>query len=42
MNRDPAVIGRAKVGAETFAEVINSFVDHISWKTMVGSVALST
>lgn len=35
MNRDPTVVGRAKVGAETFAGVVNSFVDPISWKTMV-------
>lgn len=34
MNRDPTVVGRARVGAETFAGVINSFVDPISWKTM--------
>ncbi|RKP17256.1 hypothetical protein ROZALSC1DRAFT_30916, partial [Rozella allomycis CSF55] len=35
MNRDPAVIGRAKVSAETFAEIINSFVEPISYKTML-------
>lgn len=34
MNRDPAVVGRAKVSAETFAEIINSFVEPISYKTM--------
>jgi hypothetical protein len=34
MSRDPKVVGRARVGAETFAGVINSFVDPISWKTM--------
>ncbi|TXT04369.1 hypothetical protein VHUM_04136 [Vanrija humicola] len=38
MNRDPAVVGRARVGAETFAGVINSFVDAISWKTMLFTV----
>lgn len=37
MNRDPTVVGRAQVGAETFAGVVNSFVDPISWKTMVRS-----
>jgi hypothetical protein len=37
MNRDPTVVGRAKVGAETFAGVVNSFVDPISWKTMVST-----
>ena len=35
MNRDPAVVGRAKVGAELIAEVINGFVEPISWKTLV-------
>lgn len=35
MNRDPSKVGRAKVGAETIAEVINSFVEPISWKTLV-------
>ncbi len=36
MNRDPTVVGRAKVGAELIAEVINGFVEPISWKTLVG------
>jgi hypothetical protein len=35
MNRDPTVVGRAKVGAELVAEVVNSFVEPISWKTLV-------
>jgi hypothetical protein len=35
MARDPSVVGRAKVGAEMLAEVINSFVEPISWKTLV-------
>ncbi|KAG4304836.1 hypothetical protein PORY_001889 [Pneumocystis oryctolagi] len=35
MNRDPTVVGRAKVSAETFAEIINSFIDPISYKTMI-------
>ncbi|RXK36372.1 hypothetical protein M231_06338 [Tremella mesenterica] len=34
MNRDPTILGRTNVIAETFAGVINSFVDAISWKTM--------
>ncbi|KAJ1926847.1 hypothetical protein IWQ60_003433 [Tieghemiomyces parasiticus] len=34
MNRDPKVVGRAKVSAETFAEIINSFIEPISYKTM--------
>jgi hypothetical protein len=40
MNRDPTVIGRIDVVAETFAGVINSFVDPISWKTMVSPLRL--
>lgn len=35
MNRDPSVIGRAKVSAELLAEVVNGFVEPISWKTLV-------
>jgi len=34
MNRDPSVVGRAKVGAELIAEVVNGFVEPISWKTL--------
>ncbi|CAD6565415.1 MAG: hypothetical protein TREMPRED_001171 [Tremellales sp. Tagirdzhanova-0007] len=34
MQRDPTMVGRTNVMAETFAGVINSFVDPISWKTM--------
>lgn len=32
--RDPAVVGTARVTAETFAEILNGFVDSVSWKTM--------
>eukprot|EP00163_Fabomonas_tropica_P009508 TRINITY_DN1931_c0_g3_i1.p1 TRINITY_DN1931_c0_g3~~TRINITY_DN1931_c0_g3_i1.p1 ORF type:complete len:111 (-),score=12.97 TRINITY_DN1931_c0_g3_i1:171-503(-) len=35
MNRDPTVIARTKISAETLAEIINSFVEPISYKTMV-------
>lgn len=35
MAKDPTMVGRVNVMAETFAGVINSFVDPISWKTMV-------
>lgn len=35
MNRDPTRIGRARIGAELIAEVINSFIEPISWKTLV-------
>jgi hypothetical protein len=37
MNRDPTVIGHAKVGAEMFAGVISGFVDELSWKTIVST-----
>ena len=37
MNRDPTVVGRARVSAETFAEIVNSFIEPISYKTMVSS-----
>ncbi|EJD04486.1 uncharacterized protein FOMMEDRAFT_19705 [Fomitiporia mediterranea MF3/22] len=35
MNRDPKVVGRARVGAEMLAEVVNGFVEPISWKTLL-------
>ncbi|PKI84231.1 hypothetical protein MVES_001435 [Malassezia vespertilionis] len=34
-SRDHTVVGRARVTAETFAEILNGFVDAVSWKTMV-------
>ena len=37
MNRDPSKVGRAKVSLEVIGEVINSFVDQISWKTLVSA-----
>ena len=40
MNRDPAVVGRAKVSAITFAEILNSFVEPISIKTMMFFVVM--
>lgn len=41
MNRDPNVVGRARVGAETFGEVVTGFVDALSWKTSVRWVSLT-
>lgn len=35
MSRDPTIVGRARVGAELIAEVVNGFVEPISWKTLV-------
>ncbi|ORX90774.1 hypothetical protein K493DRAFT_56516 [Basidiobolus meristosporus CBS 931.73] len=40
IKRDPTVIGRAKVSAETFAEILNNFVEPISYKTMIFSTIL--
>jgi hypothetical protein len=35
MNRDPTKVGRAIIGAGLIAEVVNGFVEPISWKTLV-------
>eukprot|EP00164_Ancoracysta_twista_P010581 GFYU01016026.1.p1 GENE.GFYU01016026.1~~GFYU01016026.1.p1 ORF type:complete len:348 (-),score=52.78 GFYU01016026.1:133-1176(-) len=35
MTRDPLVVGRTKLSAETLAEIINSFVEPLSYKTML-------
>ena len=35
MQQDPSKVGRARVSAHTFAEILNSFVEPISVKTMV-------
>lgn len=40
MDRDPAMVGRARVSAQTFAEIISSFADRISYKTMLLSSIL--
>lgn len=42
MNRDPTKVGRARVGAELIAEVVNGFVEPISWKTLVKKNTLSS
>lgn len=38
MNRDPSKIGRARIGAQLLAEIVNAFVENISWKTFVSVV----
>lgn len=38
MNRDPTTVGRARIGAELIAEVVNGFVEPISWKTLVSAI----
>jgi len=35
MTQDPLMVGRAQVGARTFAEIFNSFIEPISFKAMV-------
>ena len=35
MSRDPANVRRSHLSASLFAEILNSFVDHLSWKAMV-------
>ncbi|CAG8948831.1 hypothetical protein HYFRA_00001954 [Hymenoscyphus fraxineus] len=35
MRRDAQAVGRARVSAHTFAEIVNSFVEPISYKTMI-------
>ncbi|CAE6406832.1 unnamed protein product [Rhizoctonia solani] len=39
MQRDASVVGRARVAAETLAEVVNGFVEPISWKTLGFSIS---
>ena len=48
MERDPGTVGRARVSAETFAEIVNALIEPISYKTMAfcalllfGSLAIS-
>ncbi|KAK2759958.1 hypothetical protein FQN54_002694 [Arachnomyces sp. PD_36] len=35
MNQDPQVVGRAKLSAHAIAEIVNSFVEPISYKTLI-------
>ena len=41
MNRDPSKIGRARIGAQLLAEIVNAFVENISWKTFVSILMMS-
>jgi hypothetical protein len=34
MNRDPAVVARTKISAQTLGEIVNGFVEPLSYKTM--------
>ncbi|KAI0740243.1 Di-sulfide bridge nucleocytoplasmic transport domain-containing protein [Earliella scabrosa] len=38
MNRDPTKVGRARITFEVCGEVINTFVEQISWKTLAFTV----
>lgn len=38
MDRDPSDVGRASVSAETIADILNSFIERLSYKSMVCSV----
>ncbi|KAG0645120.1 Nucleus export brr6 [Hyphodiscus hymeniophilus] len=42
MERDAYAVGRAKISASTFAHIFNSFVEPISYKTMIFSVVIIT
>ncbi|EEP76137.1 predicted protein [Uncinocarpus reesii 1704] len=42
MNQDPAKVGKAKVSAQTLAEIFNSFIEPISFKTMIFFIASIT
>ncbi|GEQ72734.1 hypothetical protein JCM33374_g6422 [Metschnikowia sp. JCM 33374] len=35
MNRDPQQIGKSKITAETFADIVNGFLHPISWKSSI-------
>ena len=35
MSRDPDLVGRARISAHTFAQILNSFIEPISYKAMV-------
>jgi hypothetical protein len=35
MNRDPNSVGRAKISAQTYGQIVNGFVEPISWKAFV-------
>lgn len=44
MNRDPTIVGHARVSAETFSEIINSFIKPLSLKTwlVIGGFMVSS
>lgn len=40
MSRDPDHVKRSHLSASLFAEILNGFVDHLSWKAMVSLMRL--
>lgn len=44
MNRDPTIVGHARVSAETFSEIINSFIKPLTLKTwlVIGGFMISS
>ena len=38
MDRDPEMVLRARISAHTFAEILNDFIEPISWKAMVSFI----
>ena len=38
MQRDPSLVGRGRVVAETIGEIVDSFVEPISWRTLVSAL----
>ncbi|KAG8743941.1 hypothetical protein FRC10_011127 [Ceratobasidium sp. 414] len=41
LQRDASIVGRARVAAETLAEVVNGFVEPITWKTLASILGFS-
>lgn len=40
MNSDPSLLGKSKITAETFADIVNGFVRPISWKALIFLILL--
>ena len=38
MRRDPSLVGRGRVAAETIGKIIDSFVEPISWRILVSAL----
>lgn len=42
MDMDPSLVGRARVSAKTFAQILDSFIEPISWKALVSLHPISS